>query len=382
MSFFNNSSRVILITLLFSSFTYCSSQSRSNISSQPGIMVDADSLYVSSIILPIIRSSDLFRFKRNFIEPVNYIEYGKDQLAISNEGDSLSYVFLPQNVIQDGTINLTSGYYIIENDFQFHLINKFTENSTRIAMPVFSKTDNKSYNLVIYDPSSKIIINDTLVMIQLIEKLDYPIKLKSELLATNGREKLGLFSISSDSLKFIRTVPLTEYCYNLSQSKIGLSTKSIICQSKESYFVAYNFLDTVYQFNMLGDLKSKISLPNELNFQYYNNESVDAFYTTSDLKLSKVSGHKNAFIQYDKNLNCLYVITTFSPVVENSLYNYRPSSLELDWFISIYDLNSNQWLKVIKFNEDMDYRDFYFTNKNIFVRDETSQEFKFKKYKY
>ncbi|GEM_PF-1338178 len=377
-----NFSKVILITLLISSFANCSLKSISNKTSPQIITIESDSLYEATVILPVIRTTDLFRIKRNFIEPINYIEYGKNQLIISKKGDSLTYASLPKNVVQDGTIKLTSDYYIIENDFQFYLVNKYSEHTTKITTPIHAKTDNKNYNLVIYDPSSKIIVNDTLVMIQLIEKLDHPIKLKSELLATNGREKLGLFSISADSLKFIRTVPLTQACYNLSESKIGLSTKSLICQSEENYFVAYNFLDTIYQFNMLGEIKGKISLPNELNFQYFNNENVDAVYSNSDLKLSRVAGHKNAFIHYDKTLNLIYLITTFSPVVENSLYNYIPSSLELDWFVSIYNLNSNQWSKIIKFKKDMDYRDVYFTNKNIFVRDETSKEFAFKKYNF
>jgi hypothetical protein len=63
-------------------------------------------------------------------------------------------------------------------------------------------------------------------------------------------------------------------------------------------------------------------------------------------------------------------------------YTVTPSLDEMDWFVSVYDLNKHEWTKVIRFTRDQDIRNLIFAHKNILVKRNNSKRLIFDEYVY
>jgi hypothetical protein len=75
-------------------------------------------------------------------------------------------------------------------------------------------------------------------------------------------------------------------------------------------------------------------------------------------------------------------LITFEGLNPNKKYEIIPKFEEFDWLASVYDLNKEKWIKIIKFNKEHDIRNVMFQNRNILVKRAKSEQLIFDKYAY
>jgi hypothetical protein len=200
-----------------------------------------------------------------------------------------------------------------------------------------------------------------------------------ERLTRNNLDRLGHFKLIDSNITLMNTIiPFPRDNFFLGDTR-AIYCQPTMCLGENEFYYSYDFIDSIFVFDFEGKFKKSIPLAKELNFKYYDNTT--KIHGFESLMSSQIYGDKLAAIKYNKAQNNLLAIT-IKGLSEDKTYEITPSFEEMDWFISIYDLSTESWTKIIHFSGDMEFRNVLVCNRNIFVKRKHENPAKFIKYTY
>lgn len=293
--------------------------------------------------------------------------------------DSIFNLFGKQT---DDVFKVADDYYFDRRNRPNNLIRVFRDSMQYI--PLLSSLyslDGKQYILQLHSYNTFVKLPDNKFIAPALYINDSNASNVSGYLNKHNHDMLGIFKIENNNKvvlkELINPYPRKNFILN---EKRCLSISLSMCQSENNFFVVPNFLDTILRYNFKGDLIESIKLPEAIQFVYYNNEKIDTLNSKS-FAHSEITGFKNLLLQYNQSENHLILITLVG-LDQSKDYTVTPSLDEMDWFVSVYDLNKHEWIKVIRFTRDQDIRNLIFAHKNILVKRNNSKRLIFDEYVY
>lgn len=238
--------------------------------------------------------------------------------------------------------------------------------------PYYFMYDNHKYVMQLYSHNSFVKLKNNEIIVPLLFYDNLGVKNVSDYFLNANKNRLGHFRIINDSLKLYKLIDFFPRKSFFINEKRCLSFLPIMCQSKNNYFLVYDFLDSIFQYDWNGNFINTIGLPRKLNFKQYNNER-DLTITQDAVSKSELIGHNNIRLFFNKDENQL-VLMTVEGIKEDVDYLISPSRNDMNWFISIYDLSSKKWYKTLKFDFTHEFRNVMFYKKKIYVKRKSSSK--------
>lgn len=195
-----------------------------------------------------------------------------------------------------------------------------------------------------------------------------------------NRNRLAHLKVKQDTLVLIKMInffPRPNFFIN---EKRCLSFRPNLCSSKQNFYMVYDFLDSVFEYDKSGRFIKSIPLPKELNFFTYDN-SYNLFIDPAQTEKAEMIGSKNTKILFDESTQHLLVVTV-EGIHQNYNFKLIPSPNDWDWNISIFDLKTNKWLTIIKFDKYHEFRNVMFENGKIYVKRQTGKKLIFDVFTY
>jgi len=293
--------------------------------------------------------------------------------------DSIVNLFGKQT---DDVFKVADDYYFDRRNRPNNLIRVFRDSMQYVPLPSsLYSLDGKQYILQLHSYNTFVKLADNKFIAPALYINDSNASDVSGYLNKHNHDMLGIFKIENNNKvvlkELINPYPRKNFILN---EKRCLSISLSMCQSNNNFFVVPNFLDTIFRYNFKGDLIESIKLPDAIEFMYYNNEKIDTLNSKS-FAHSEITGFKNLLLQYNQSENHLILITLVG-LDQSKDYTVTPSLDEMDWFVSVYDLNKHEWTKVIRFTRDQDIRNLIFAHKNILVKRNNSKRLIFDEYVY
>lgn len=239
-------------------------------------------------------------------------------------------------------------------------------------------SDNKRYSMLLYSNSTFVRLPGDRFMTPMLFYSYTNDNTVKDFLLTCGQHRLGLFSISGDSIRLDRLMNYYPRENFLENETRCLRVTTSMCQDKNAYFIVFNFLDTIYQYDLNGKLTASIALPPEFNFRYYDNSGINKIENHFFAE-SEITGTPNLFLYYNTFRDQL-VLVALDGLYQDRQYDIIPSMDEMKWFLSIYDLRTRQWKRIISFGPEHEFRNVVFDDKYYYVKNRKSKQLRFDKY--
>jgi len=362
---------VISIMLLIHSCVY-------NTQNNKGILCLSDDCLTDSIV---------FKHKNN--KSLVWLRPNETTFELLLESKLYSYndKFKTLDSIKQKFTDGTDDVFKIGNDYFYdrrtsprNLVKEFKDSLSFYTLPTtVYNYDKKNYSLQLYSNNSFVRLPNNEFIAPILYRSDSDASTITDYLKNCNQNRLGHFWINNNQIKIKRLINFFPRADFFIGDKRFNNIQLTICQNSQNYFIALNSLDTIFEYGFDGKLIKQIPLPKELKYQYYYNET--NIVNTQSRNLSEISGSRNFKLYYNFYENQLILIT-FEGLNPNKKYEIIPKFEEFDWLASVYDLNKEKWIKIIKFNKEHDIRNVMFQNRNILVKRAKSEQLIFDKYAY
>lgn len=280
----------------------------------------------------------------------------------------------------DDVFKIGNEYFYDRRTSTRNLVKEYQDSLSFYPLPTTVYYYNKkNYSLQLYSNNSFVRLPNNEFIAPILYRSDSDASTTTDYLKNCNQNRLGHFNIINNQLKIKRLINFFPRADFFIGDKRFNNIQLTICQNSQNYFIALNSLDTIFEYAFNGKLVKLIPLPEELKYQYYYNET--DIVNTQSRNLSEISGSRNFKLYYNFYENHLILIT-FEGLNPDKKYEIIPKFEEFDWLASVYDLNKEKWIKIIKFNKDHDIRNVMFQNRNILVKRAKSEQLIFDKYAY
>lgn len=287
---------------------------------------------IDSLIVPLKYQSPIDPWTKNVQLSSNIFastSYGDLKFVFIQNGklDTVYYLTSPLNINND------SSYFIRHRNFNILCI----DSSTII---VYLERTNENLN----------IDADMLSMHQYAKKFD----------------KLGVFKISRAGYETKELFSPLKSMTFLDQNEKYMAIHSRLEQTKKDIILTYNFVDSIYFIDKKTRNVNVITLPKDVNFTYSDFSSLHRTYNQFTSRYSEAADNKifETFVTQDENY---FVVITLDGI-KGSIPDELPNFNNHNWYLSIYDLKKEKWLKSHYFDgNEYNFRDLIIDNQYIAV---------------
>jgi len=199
-------------------------------------------------------------------------------------------------------------------------------------------------------------------------------------LQNSDSNKLGLFAVEDDTIRFIKPIDFMPHKSFFKNNKTVNYFSHSLSKSKDEIYILYDFHNEIFRLSSNFKILNPIPLPKQLNFKFYNNTS-DSINTFAKVMRSQIVGSKNFKVSYNSHRNILYVITMNGMDPEKE-YKIDEGLEDFYWNASVFNLNDNQWSRIIHFTPKQDIRNIQFLDEYFIVKSSKKNDAKFYKYKF
>lgn len=359
---------IILFVLLF--FANCTNESKLKITKCNNLLKD-------SIILFNKKISNRSWLKSNGDDFQLLIGY-----SVYKFSGSICKLFIEKNLFganADDVFEIGNFYYYDRRNHSKNLL--YLKTDSIYSYPLFNSNyqfEGVHYVLQLHDYKTFVKLPDNYFLGHLLYNDTNKVTNVAKYLSNLNKNRLGLFKIENNTFvlkKVINFYPREDFLIN---DKRCLDISISICQDKNSFYLAPNFIDTIFHYNFKGDLLESVQIPNEMNFKYFDNSSINELINQNN-SISSITGSKNMRLFYNKESNNLVLVTLIG-LNQEIEYEVFPSINELEWLVSIYDIKNKKWTNIILFDKNHDYRNVFFYKNSLFVKRNNSSSFILDKY--
>lgn len=248
----------------------------------------------------------------------------------------------------------------------------FTKNGkldTSFFLPGVIQFHNDSTYFVRHNQFNVLCIDSNTIVVYL-ERTDENLKMDGDLLTmyqyAKKFDKLGVFKISRAGYETKELFSPLKSMTFLDQNEKYMTIHSRLEQTKKDILLTYNFVDSIYFIDKKTRNVNVITLPKDVNFTYSDFSSLHRTYNQFTSRYSEAADNKifETFVTQDENY---FVVITLDGI-KGSIPDELPNFNNHNWYLSIYDLKKEKWLKSHYFDgNEYNFRDLIIDNQYIAV---------------
>ena len=257
---------------------------------------------------------------------------------------------------------------------QAKVYNQNLDSSVKLELDKQIRYNDSSYSLVTSFNNRIIVFDeDTYGVMMYNQSADNSVKGN---LYSKG--KLGKFNLTDNRLKIKSALDLNPRTRFLINDPRFVMFYPVNTYNDNSIFLSYNFIDTIFQYNMKGELTDYIPFPEELQFKVREYDHTQEITRRSLMDYEAMSD-QNCKLQYVPQSNLLLLFTVRGDI-DSVLKPTVRSASERNWSVSVYSIDQSRWIKIMTFGPEYSYLGAINTFDHLYVRHKFSENFTLHKF--